>query len=369
MPEFYSPSEEESIDPEKKQPFAEEEHKHNHDHLHEHAHGHKHHSHSHGHHHHSGSAKRLAIAFALTAGFMVVEFIGGLLTGSLALLADAGHMVTDAASLGLGLFAAWISIRTSPNKTFGYKRVEILAAFINGLALFLLSFFIVTEALERFAAPQEIETGTMLIIAVLGLIINLVAVGVLFGGSGENLNVKSALLHVAGDTLGSVAAIGAAIIMFFTGLYIVDALASILLTVLILWSAWGIIRDSTNILILGKPPNINIDEVRTAMKQIQGVSSIHDLHIFEITQNMPSLTAHIKLEDDTDSHELPTIRKELQTLIKERFHIDHSTIQLEIDFCDQENPCGPPKCNECEEKECNDCPWAERWEKAACIDE
>ncbi|MFX1252379.1 MAG: cation diffusion facilitator family transporter [Promethearchaeota archaeon] len=368
MSEFYSPPEEESLDPEEKQQFAEEGSTHN-NHLHDHDHGNKHHSHGHGHHHHTGSAKRLAVAFALTAGFMVVEFIGGILTGSLALLADAGHMVTDAASLGLGLFAAWISVRTSPSKTFGYKRVEILAAFINGLALFLLSGFIVTEALERFTAPQEIKTVPMLIIAVLGLIVNLVAVGVLFGGSDENLNVKSALLHVAGDTLGSVAAIGAAIIMFFTGLYIVDALASILLTLLILWSAWGIIKHSTNILILGKPPNIDIDEVRTAMKQVQRVSSVHDLHIFEITQNMPSLTAHIKLEDDTDPHELPIIRKELQNLIKERFYIDHSTIQLEIDFCAQETPCGPPKCNECEEKDCSDCPWVERWKESACIDE
>lgn len=301
-----------------------------------HDHTHTHEGHSHG---HNANKKALTISFCLIAGFMFVEFIGGILTNSLALLSDAGHMLSDSVALGLSLAALIFGQRAATiNKTYGYKRFEILAALLNGIALVALSIYILYEAIMRLSSPPMVVGKGMIIISVIGLVINIIVACILSRGeTKENLNIKSAFMHVLGDLLGSVGAIIAALLIIFFGWNIADPIASMIVSVLVLYSGWHILKDSVNILMESKPANINTEKVKQAIKSIDGVIDIHDLHIWMITQEFLSLTSHVSVEDNIDRDLL--LSKITQT-IKEITGISHITIQMEsLNFAICEHAC------------------------------
>lgn len=293
-----------------------------------HDHDHSEEGHSHGIGSYRGAdRKALLIAALLTGGFMVAEAVGGVITGSLALLADAGHMLSDSFSLFLALFAVSIAARPATAKrTFGYKRAEILAALVNGVLLVLVSLWVVYEAIGRLDDPVEVMGGGMMAIAVLGLIINVVAFLVLWKGGGESLNVRAALRHVLGDLLGSVGVIIAAGVILVTGWEPIDPIVSILISILIVASAWSVLKESVDVLLEAAPKGIDTQEVGMAMAGVAGVEQIHDLHIWQITSGFPSLSAHVLVGADLDCHR---VRLELDSLLKEQFEIEHSTLQLE----------------------------------------
>ncbi|AZV41224.1 cation diffusion facilitator family transporter [Peribacillus asahii] len=300
---------------------------------HHHDHGHHHHGHSHSHNHfeetREGNKKGLITALLITTGIMFLEFFGGLLTNSLALLSDSGHMLSDASSLFLSLIAIWFAARPpSPNKSYGYYRFEILAALFNGVTLFVIAGFIVWEAYGRFFEPPTIASGTMMLIASIGLFANLISAWSLMrkGDVKNNVNLRSAYLHVLGDALGSVGAIAAGILMLLFNWYIADPIISVLVALLILKSAWGVIKHSVHILMEGTPLTINQEEVKAALKEIDGVIDVHDLHIWTITSGLDSLSCHVLIEDDKNSQE---ILQEAINKIKDTFKIEHTTIQIE----------------------------------------
>jgi cobalt-zinc-cadmium efflux system protein len=270
---------------------------------------------------------RLWTVLLLTGLFMVVEVVGGWIAGSLALLADAGHMLTDVGALGLSLLTAWIAQRPADDsKTYGYLRWEILAALINGAALFGLAGWVVVEAVQRIQHPEPVRSGLFLIIAAAGLIVNLVSLGVLHDAREGSLNTRGAYLHVMGDALGSVGALVAAGIIALTGWTVADPLASILLSLLILTGAWRLIRDSTDILLESVPRHLSLAEVQARMLAVPGVSEVHDLHVWTVTSGMVAMSGHAVVPS-LDAHPgvLDGIRSELATL-----GISHVTVQLEV---------------------------------------
>jgi cobalt-zinc-cadmium efflux system protein len=277
----------------------------------------------------SGTAVgRLWTVLLLTGVFMVVEAVGGWFAGSLALLADAGHMFTDVGALGLSLLTAWIAQRPADHsKTYGYLRWEILAALINGAALFGLAGWVVVEAVQRIQHPEPVRTGLFLLIAAAGLIVNLVSLGVLHGAREGSLNTRGAYLHVLGDALGSVGALVAAGIIALTGWTVADPIASILLSLLILTGAWRLIRDSTDILLESVPRHVSLAEVQARMLAVPGVSAVHDLHVWTVTSGMVAMSGHAVVPS-LDAHPgvLDGIRSEMATL-----GISHVTVQLEVD--------------------------------------
>ncbi|RIX53187.1 cation transporter [Paenibacillus nanensis] len=299
---------------------------------HDHSQGHHHsHGHHHGHHHHHGPNNKagLAIALFITAGIMFLEFAGGLLTGSLALLSDSGHMLSDAGALALSLAAMWFAARpASPNKTYGYYRFEILAALLNGVALFVIAGFIVAEAVERIQNPPEVASGSMMLIAGIGLLANLISAWVLMrkGDVHGNLNVRSAYLHVLGDALGSVGAIIAGLLMMLFSWYIADPIISVIVALLILKSAWGIIKSTVHILMEGTPITVDADKVTASLLAIEGVKNVHDLHIWTITSGLDSLSCHLLIEDSASSQQ---VLQQAVKRIEEEFRIQHTTIQVE----------------------------------------
>lgn len=270
----------------------------------------------------------------LTAVYMVAEAVGGWLTGSLALLADAGHMLTDVAALALALIAIWFSSRpATPSKTFGYYRLEILAALINGVALVLISLLIFYEAYQRWSEPPMVRSGLMMVIATGGLIINLICAWILHGDHKDDLNVRGAWLHIIGDALGSVGAIIAGALMSLYGWYAADPLFSCLIGLLIIWSSWHLIRESTNVLLEGTPAHINLAAVEDAILQTAGVEDVHDLHVWTITSGREALSAHVIHVEAISQAEL---LKELRAKLSENFGVDHLTIQMETpDFEDE----------------------------------
>ncbi|KZN95062.1 cation diffusion facilitator family transporter [Aeribacillus pallidus] len=290
-------------------------------------------SHHHSHDHHDfnreNNKKGLIIALLITVGILLLEFFGGLMTNSLALLSDSGHMLSDASSLALSLIAIWFAAKpASPNKTYGFYRFEILAALFNGVTLFVIAGFIIWEAVQRFFNPPTVASGSMMLIASIGLIANLLSAWVLMrkGDVKHNVNVRSAYLHVIGDALGSVGAIAAGFIMWLFDWYIADPIISILVALLILKGAWGVLKHSIHILMEGTPVTIDQNEVKKALKSIEGVKDVHDLHIWTITSGLDSLSCHILIEDHQDS------QKVLQAaihMIEEKFKILHTTIQIE----------------------------------------
>jgi cobalt-zinc-cadmium efflux system protein len=272
--------------------------------------------------------RNLRIALGLTAALLVVEVIGGILSNSIALLADAGHMLTDVAALALALFVAWFSKQPStPQKTFGYLRWEILAAFVNGATLLLISAWILWEAVLRLRAPEPISGGLMLGVAVAGLLVNIIAARVLVRGSTDNLNARGAYLHVLSDLLASVGTVAAAIAIRYTGWLVADPIASILTTVLIMRGAWLLVRESVDILLESTPAHIPLPAVRGQLEAIPGIESVHDLHVWAVTPAVVSMSAHcIVREPAQHQHVLEHIHDAMRL-----FGIEHVTIQLERD--------------------------------------
>jgi cobalt-zinc-cadmium efflux system protein len=286
------------------------------------------HTHIHKSERRSGKSLRgLKIALALTAGYMFVEAIGGWLVNSLALLADAGHMLTDVAALSLTLAAIWFGSRPATSKkTYGYYRTEILAAFINGVALVVLSIWIIFEAVERFRYPQEIAGLQMTLIASGGLVINIIAAYLLHSGQRHDLNLRGAWLHVMGDLLGSVAAITAGFLIVGFGWLRADAVCSILISVVIIIGAWRLIMESVNVLLEGTPRHIDLTSVEAAIRGTEGVGGVHDLHVWTISSGIDALSAHI-------THGESVAHSDLLVAVRDKLHnefgIDHLTIQME----------------------------------------
>jgi cobalt-zinc-cadmium efflux system protein len=271
--------------------------------------------------------RALGLTLALTATFTVAEVVGGLLTDSLALLADAGHMLSDDLSLGLALFASWLASRPpSPRRTFGYQRAEILAALANGVTLVVISVLIFVEAYRRFDDPPEVLGGWVLAIACVGLAVNLGAAAILHRAGTESLNVSAALRHVLADLAGSVGVIAAAVIILTTGWDYADPLVSVLIGLLVLASSWSIIRDAVTILLEASPRGLNVEEIGTAMAAVPGVIEVHDLHVWTITSGFPALAAHVTVGRDADCH---AKRRELEALLTERFGLQHTTLQVD----------------------------------------
>jgi cobalt-zinc-cadmium efflux system protein len=271
---------------------------------------------------------RLKWVLGLTAVFMVVEAVGGWIAGSLALLADAGHMLTDVGALTLSLLTAWIAQRPADDsKTYGYLRWEILAALVNGVALFGIAAWVVIEAIQRIQQPTPIRTGLFLAVAVTGLVVNLTSLAVLHSSRDGNLNVRGAYLHVLGDALGSVSALAAAGIIALTGWTIADPIVSILLSLLILVGAWRLLRDSTDILLESVPRSVSMTEVHRRMLGVPGVAAVHDLHVWTVTSGMVAMSGHAVVPD-LEAHPgvLDGIRAEMA-----RLGIGHVTIQLEVE--------------------------------------
>ena len=277
-----------------------------------------------------GNRRALTITLGLVSAYMVAELIGGWLSNSLALLADAGHMFADVAALALALFAIRIAQRPATlERTFGYHRAEILAALLNGVALIVVSLFILSEAWKRFREPAQVEAPLMIVVAAGGLVINLLGLWVLSGGRTGSLNMRGAWLHVFSDALGSVQAVVAGVLILKFGWLWVDPLASVLIALLVIYSAWTLLRDSVTVLMEGSPVHIDVAAVRDALRAHPRVVDVHDLHVWTITSGLESLSAHIVVEAEPPADLLPA----LQATLRERFRIEHVTIQLELTEC------------------------------------
>ncbi len=289
----------------------------------------------HDHHHAHGGAgldrpeqsRRLRLTLALAATYMVAEVVGGIWTGSLALLADAGHMLSDVAALALSLFALWLSGRPAPpGRTFGYQRIEILAALANGVALVVVAVLILFEAIERSAEPPAVQGLPMLLIATGGLAVNVIGLMLLARGKDDSLNLRGAWLHLLSDALGSVGAMAAGLAIWLFGWSLADPLASGLISLLVLWSAWSLLRETVDVLLESAPTHLDVDDISNALCGIPGVASVHDLHVWTITSGKISLSCHVSAVDDTPPDNL---LGRLQELLRERFGIEHVTIQVE----------------------------------------
>ncbi len=275
----------------------------------------------------TASRKRLVITLVLVVSYMIAEVIGGIITNSLALLADAGHMLTDAAALGLSLFALWMAQRPASSKsTFGHYRAEILAALVNGAALVAIAIYIFIEAYQRFLASPPVMGGVMMVIAIGGLLINVAGLFVLHSARNESLNVKGAWLHVLGDAMGSVGAIVGGLLIWLYGWLWADPLVSVVIGVLIVYSSWNLLKQATAVLMEQAPGHIDVDEVRQAMMAADGVTGVHDLHVWSITTGQESLSAHVSIEDRVEPADL---LRELRRRLHDRFGIDHVTLQLD----------------------------------------
>jgi len=288
--------------------------------------------HDHAHDHGSDNEQRVLWALLLTAGFMAVEVAGGLISGSLALLADAAHMLTDAAALAL----AWVAFRIArrpadPKRSYGYHRGQVLAAFVNGAVLVAIVFWIFFEAVQRLRAPVPVEGGLMLVVAALGLAVNIAAFLVLHGGDRQNLNLRGAAAHVLGDMLGSVAAIVGALVILWTGWTPIDPILSLLVGLLVLRSAWLVVRESAHILLEGTPAEIEPRDLRQAlMNDIPDLEDVHHIHAWSLTSAMPLITLHAQVSDTADTQ---AVLKHIKQVLASRFGIDHSTVQIERGHC------------------------------------
>jgi len=276
----------------------------------------------------------LSVVLVLTMVYMIAEVLGALWTGSLALLADAGHMFTDVAALILALTAVWFGSRPATSrKTFGYYRLEIIAALVNGVALVVIALFIFYGAYERWLDPPVIRSGPMIAVAAGGLVVNLVCVWILHARHEVDLNMRGVWMHVMGDALGSVAAIVAGVCMSLFGWYAADAVFSVVISLLIVWGSIRLIKESTNVLLEGTPAHINLAAVEHAILDTTGVADVHDLHVWTITSGREALSAHVIHADSISQSDL---LRELRTKLYDRFGVDHLTIQMETsDFEDE----------------------------------
>ncbi|QBK27051.1 cation transporter [Ureibacillus thermophilus] len=266
-------------------------------------------------------------AYLLITSFMIVELVGGIITNSLALLSDAGHMLTDSLSLGFSLFAIIIGQKEANNKkTYGYRRVEIFAALLNGITLIGIAVFIVIEAIRRISKPPEIASTGMLIVAVLGLLVNIVVAFILNNGNNSNLNVKSAFLHVLGDILGSIGAISAALLILFFGWDLADPIASMIVAVVISFSGIRVVKESFNIFMEAAPNDLPTDIIRKKLLEIEEVEEVTDLHLWLITSDYPSITCHVVVGKEVDEQ---IVLRKIQKLFHDEFSLHHMTIQIE----------------------------------------
>jgi len=290
------------------------------------------HDHGRGHGHGLDNEKRVLAAFVLTAGFMAVEIVGGLISGSLALLADAAHMLTDAAALALAWFAFRIARRPADAKrSYGYHRGQVLAAFVNGGVLVAIVFWIFFEAIQRLQSPVAVEGTLMLVVAAVGLAVNVVALFVLHGGDRENLNMRSAAAHVLGDLLGSAAAIVGALVIFATGWTPIDPLLSMLVGLLVLRSAWLVVRESAHILLEGTPAQIDPQGLRdTLMAAVPALEDVHHIHAWSLTPERPLLTLHAQIGERADAQ---VVLVHIKEVLAKTYGIDHSTVQIERGHC------------------------------------
>lgn len=294
-------------------------------------------AHAHSHTHERSNERRTFAAALLTGAFMFAEVAGGLISGSLALLADAGHMLMDFVALTL----AWLAFRFSRwpadrLRTYGFDRLQVLVAFSSGLSMFVIAGFILYEAIQRLTAPVEILGDTMLAVAAVGLIVNLIVFSILHGADRDNLNVRAASLHVLGDLLGSVGAIAAAGIILLTGWMPADPLVSVLVAVLILWNAWKVVRDSAHILLEAAPAGLAPGEIEADLKaNVAGIDDVHHVHAWSITQERPMVTLHARVCDGGNSD---AIVAEIKSRLKQRFGIGHATVEVETADCADHAP-------------------------------
>ena len=281
---------------------------------------------SHHHKHSHNDKARVGIVLVLTAIYMVAEFLGGIYTNSLALTADAGHMLSDVAALGLSFFALWLSAKpASPEKTYGYYRTEILAAFINGITLVGIGSFIIYEAYTRIINPPDIKSPVMIGIAVGGLIINIIGAFVLHKSSKENINIHGAFLHIIGDLLGSIGTIIAGLAILIWHFNLADPIISIIIAVLVILSAIRLILEATNVLLEGTPSHINIELIKEELLKFPHVINVHDLHVWSISTKNIALSVHVV----TDIPEQAALLCQIDEMLQEKFSINHLTIQLE----------------------------------------
>jgi cobalt-zinc-cadmium efflux system protein len=285
-------------------------------------------SEAHDHHHHfESSRKRLWLAFWTQLAFLVVEVVGGIVANSLALLADAGHMLSDVGALGLSLIAlAWTARPPTDRKTYGYHRLEILVALVNGLVLWAIAGFIFYEAAWRFFQPPEVSSRPLIIIASLGLLVNLLGMYVLMPSRKHNLNLRSAFLHLLGDSLGSVAAIAAGVAIWWRGWYWLDPLAGAIVGVLIIISSWQLVWEAAEILLESTPRHIPLDEVQQSLENHPQVKGVHDLHIWTIASGIYAVSVHVTIDNHLNRD---CLTWDLEELLRDRFGLDHNTIQIE----------------------------------------
>ena len=297
-----------------------------------HAHSHAGHDHGHAHAADANNEWRVGLAALLTGAFMLAEIAGGIISGSLALLADAGHMLTDFASLAL----AWLGFRMSRRpadwkRTYGFDRFQILVAFANGLALFAIAAWITYEAIERLMAPHEVAGGIMVVVAVLGLLVNIAAFFLLQGADRENLNIRGATIHVLGDLLGSVAALTAGAVILLTGWMPIDPLLSLLVALIIVRSGWKVVAAAGHILLEGAPEELDTRAIGPDLvANVKGVQEVHHLHVWSITQARRMVTLHACIAEKQDSDRAV---RDIKARLKERFGLDHATVEIERDVC------------------------------------
>jgi cobalt-zinc-cadmium efflux system protein len=273
--------------------------------------------------------RKLKWALAISSTYFVAELIAGFLTNSLALLSDAGHMLSDIGAMTLSLFAFRIARRPATViSTYGYHRAEILAALFNGLTLWFIVGIIFTAAYNRLQQPPQVESQGMLIVAALGLVVNIAAGIILYGSHHHNLNLRGAFLHVVSDAVGSIGAIAAALVMLATEWYLADPLISIFIGVLILYSSWSLVKESVSILMQAVPKGIRLEEVQKTIEEVHGVAKVHDLHVWAVTSGIFTLSAHAVVDNGEDFHE---VLNGIEETLKERFNIEHVTIQLETE--------------------------------------
>ena len=312
---------------------------HDHGHADDHDHGHEH-THDLG--RQSGGGKRILIALAITVLMMIAEVIGGLLSNSLALLSDAGHMLTDNFALLLSFFAMkFATMPATEKRTFGFYRLEILAALINGIILVVISLYIIYEAYLRMINPQRVEGMLMLIVAVIGLVANIIGAVVLMKHSHANLNIRGAYLHIVGDAISSVGVVAGGIIILYTGWYLIDPILSILISFVIIYGAWTLVKESVSILLESVPSHIDIETVATAIGEVRGVREAYHIHVWTITSGVHAMSAHVLIDDQLVSRSIDLI-DDIKTLLAEKFKILHSTIQLECERCDMNPICSLP---------------------------
>ncbi|NUU79788.1 cation diffusion facilitator family transporter [Paenibacillus xylanilyticus] len=291
-----------------------------------------HHNHDHGHHHaHPNNKKVLLFSFIIITVYMIVEAVGGFITNSLALISDAGHMLSDAVALGIALLAFTFGEKAvNTGKTYGYRRFEILAATLNGVTLIAISLYIFYEAIGRFIHPPEVATVGMLIISIIGLLVNILVAWIMMRGSDteNNLNMRGAYLHVISDMLGSIGAIVAALLMMFFGWGWADPLASVIVAVLVLRSGFFVTKSSLHILMEGTPANVDVNDLVQTIKKVDGVHGVHDVHVWSITSNLNALTAHIVVDGTLSIYEAETLVQKIEHMLEHK-DIKHVTLQVE----------------------------------------